>query len=262
MPMKTALSIAGSDPSGGAGIQLDIKVFRHFGVYGLGLPAALTAQNSCGVRSGYPLDRTIIKDQLDVLVSDIRPDALKTGMLLTPEAVEAAAECIADNRLQNLVVDPVLRSSSGTEMLRNSALDAMRRLLLPLCKVTTPNIFEASALAGIEIKDQNDMRAAAEAIIKSGAQTVIITGGHLDELDKSSQNAADLFFDGSEFRTISSKMFKGEFHGTGCAYSAAITALLAKGLSVFEAAERAKEFMNSIISNAVEIGRGTKYLNV
>ncbi|MBN2653620.1 MAG: bifunctional hydroxymethylpyrimidine kinase/phosphomethylpyrimidine kinase [Nitrospirae bacterium] len=260
--MKRALSIAGSDPSGGAGIQMDLKVFKHFDVYGLSMPAALTAQNSFGVRSVYPIERAIIKDQLDVLVSDIRPDALKTGMLLTPAAVEAVAEYVEKYRLANLVIDPVLRSSSGAEMLDNRALDAMRSLLLPLCRIITPNIREAGALAGIEIKDHSDMRAAAETIIKSGAQTVIITGGHLDELDKSSQNAADLFFDGSEFRTISSKMFKGEFHGTGCAYSAAITALLAKGLSVFEAAERAKEFMNSIISNAVEIGRGAKYLNV
>ncbi|MCE5312843.1 MAG: bifunctional hydroxymethylpyrimidine kinase/phosphomethylpyrimidine kinase [Nitrospiraceae bacterium] len=260
--MKIALTIAGSDPSGGAGIQMDLKVFQRLGVYGLGLPAALTAQNSCGVRSVYPIDKAIIKDQLDILIPDIRPDALKTGMLLTPEAVEAVAECVKANRLGNLVVDPVLRSSSGAEMLKNRALDAMRSLLLPLATIATPNIKEAASLSGIQINDENDMRAAAEMIIESGCQTVIITGGHFNEIDESTENAPDLFYDGREFRIIDSSRVKGEFHGTGCAYSAAITAFLADGLSPYASAKKAKEFMNKAIMNAITMGKGMKYLNV
>ncbi|MDX9714106.1 MAG: bifunctional hydroxymethylpyrimidine kinase/phosphomethylpyrimidine kinase [Dissulfurispiraceae bacterium] len=260
--MKTALTIAGSDPTGGAGIQMDLKVFRSLGLHGLSVTAALTAQNSTGVSSVYPVESTIINEQLRVLISDIRPDALKTGMLLTPEAVEAAADLVELNMLGNLVIDPVLRSSSGAEMLRNSALDMMRSRLLPLADVATPNIKEASALSGIEIKNENDIRIAAEKIIASGCKTVIITGGHFDEISRLSECAPDLFYDGIAFRTIETKRINGEFHGTGCAYSAAITGFIAKGFTVFEAAERAKEFIIKAITESLNIGKGMKYLNV
>src|SRR4030042_282461 len=213
--MKTALTIAGSDPTGGAGLQADLKVFRAFEVHGLSVVSALTAQNTESVDSIYPVDRDFLEKQLRILLSDIRPDATKTGMLYSRWAVEIVAEMLKEYPLNNLVIDPVTVSSSGMSLVDDGTLDAIREKLFSFSKVITPNIYETSVLTGIMIDDKNNMENAARALKDMGTEAVVITGGHLEEI------ALDLYYDG-EFHSIEGEKIKGEYHGTGCAFSAAV----------------------------------------
>ena len=254
--MKTALTIAGSDPTGGAGLQADLKVFHHFGVYGLSAVSALTAQNTFEVNAISKVDEGFMAEQLNTLLSDIRPDALKTGMLFSTDAIKVLAGIIRGYELQNLVIDPVTVSSTGTSLIENGALDAMKDELFPLAKVITPNIYEASAISGINIENENDMEKAAIKLKNLGVEIVIITGGHMKK------EALDLIYDGERFDYLRGNKSKGEYHGTGCAFSAAITALLARGVSVRESAKKAKEFVAHAIENAYDIGKGMRLLNV
>jgi hydroxymethylpyrimidine/phosphomethylpyrimidine kinase len=248
--MKTALTIAGSDPTGGAGLQADLKVFRALGVHGISVPAALTAQNTEGVDSIEPVGGAMIKRQLDFLLADIRPDAVKTGMLYTAYAVRIAADAVERHSLPNLVVDPVTVSSSGASLVEEGTLDVVRDRLFPLSRVITPNIYEASLFTGINIESGPDMESAARALKGLGPEVVIITGGHLEEL------TMDLYWDGSAFHRLESEKIEGDYHGTGCAFSAAVAALLGLGRSPLEAARRAKEFMQDAIRKAYHPGRG------
>lgn len=257
--MKIALTIAGSDPTGGAGLQLDIKVFNHFGVYGLSCVSALTAQNTYEVSSIHAVDKDIIERQLSVLLSDIRPDAIKTGMLFSSYAIKTVSKFIKGLDLQNLIIDPVTISSTGTSLLEEDALNALLVELFPLSKVITPNIYEASILSGVNISSEDDMEKAAIKLKETGTENVIITGGHFDETYK---ETFDLLYDGKRFYKIEGKRIKGEYHGTGCAYSAALTANIAKGLSVFESAKRAKAFVEEAIRNAYQFGKGMRLLHV
>lgn len=254
--MKTALTIAGSDPTGGAGLQADLKVFHHFGVYGLSAVSALTAQNTFEVSAISRVDEGFLAEQLNTLLSDLRPDALKTGMLFSTEAIKVIAGTIRGYELQDLVIDPVTVSSTGTSLIENGALDAMKDELFPLAKVITPNIYEASAISGINIENENDMEKAAIKLKGLGVEFVIITGGHMKN------ETLDLIYDGERFDYLRGKKTKGEYHGTGCAFSAAITALLARGVSVREAAKKAKEFVAHAIDKAYDIGKGMRLLNV
>lgn len=254
--MKTALTIAGSDPTGGAGLQADLKVFYHFGVYGLSAVSALTAQNTFEVNSISKVDEGFLAEQLNTLLSDIRPDALKTGMLFSTGAIKVLAGIIRGYDLQNLVIDPVTISSSGTSLIEDGALDAIKDELFPLAKVITPNIYEASAISGINIENEDDMEKAAIKLKGLGVEIVIITGGHMKK------ETLDLIYDGNKFTRLRGKKTKGEYHGTGCAFSAAITALLARGLSVSESAKKAKEFVALAIENARDIGKGMRLLNI
>ncbi|HSB51390.1 MAG TPA: bifunctional hydroxymethylpyrimidine kinase/phosphomethylpyrimidine kinase [Dissulfurispiraceae bacterium] len=254
--MKIALTIAGSDPTGGAGLQADLKVFAHLGVYGISAVAALTAQNTVTVTDVFPVRESHLDAQMSALLNDIRPDAIKTGMLYSAGAIRTVAKFIRGYDLQNLVIDPVTVSSTGVSLLEQGALDVMRDELFPLAKVITPNIYEASALSGIPVESEDDMTGAAEVLSRTGCQTVIITGGHLRH------DTVDLLFDGKTFRTFRGRKTPGEYHGTGCAFSAAITAFLAKGSTVSDAAERAKEFVDGAIAHAVALGRGMRLLNV
>jgi hydroxymethylpyrimidine/phosphomethylpyrimidine kinase len=247
--MKCALTIAGSDPTGGAGLQADLKVFRAFGVHGLSVPSALTAQNTGGVEYSSAVDETLLKKQLDVLLSDIRPDATKTGMLYTAHAVEAVSDFVKKYSLNNLVIDPVTVSSTGASLMEEGALDAMRSLF-PLARVITPNIYEASVFTGLPVEDEADMGRAAISLKEMGPEIVIVTGGHLE------QRSVDLYYDGSGFRRFESEKIAGEYHGTGCAFSAAIAALLSLGLTPIEAAGRAKEYVQEAIRRAFHPGRG------
>ncbi|MEW6417583.1 MAG: bifunctional hydroxymethylpyrimidine kinase/phosphomethylpyrimidine kinase [Nitrospirota bacterium] len=253
--MKTALTIAGSDPTGGAGLQADLKVFRAFEVHGLSVVSAITAQNTEGVDSIYPVDRDFLEKQLRILLSDIRPDATKIGMLYSRWAVEIVAEMLKEYPLSNLVIDPVTVSSSGMSLVDDGTLDAIRDKLFLFSKVITPNIYEASVLTGIMIEDKNDMKNAARALKDMGTEAVVITGGHLEEI------ALDLYYDG-EFHDIESIKVKGEYHGTGCAFSAAVTALLALGHIPLESVRRAKEFINNSIRKAYHPGKGMGLLNL
>jgi hydroxymethylpyrimidine/phosphomethylpyrimidine kinase len=193
--MKTALTIAGSDPTGGAGLQADLKVFRAHNVHGLSVVSAVTAQNTKGVDSLFPVDRETFEKQLRILLPDMKPDALKLGMLYGRWTVDIIADMLREFSLGNLVIDPVTVSSSGTSLVENGTLDAVRDKLFPPAKVITPNIYEASVLTGIMIEDKNDMEEAAKVLKKMGPEVIVITGGHLKEI------ALDLYYDG-EFHYV------------------------------------------------------------
>ena len=253
--MKIALTIAGSDPTGGAGLQADLKVFKSFGVHGVSAVSSITAQNTRGIDSIFPVERDAFQKQLRILLSDIRPDALKTGMLFSKWSVEITAEIIREFSLKNLVIDPVSVSSSGMGLMEDGSLDMIREKLFPLSKVITPNIYEASVLTGIMIENKGQMEEAAVALKGMGPDVIVITGGHLDNI------ALDLYYDG-EFHTMEAEKIRGEYHGTGCAFSAAVTALLALDRSPLEAVRRAKEFINDSIKKASHPGSGMGLLNL
>jgi len=254
--MNIALTIAGSDPSGGAGIQADLKVFHRFAVYGLSALSAATAQNTFGVSAIERIEGPFLYEQLNTLLSDLRPDALKTGMLLSVEAVRSVADIVTSHNLPNLVVDPIILSSTGKSLLERKAADIMREELFHLAKVITPNIMESSALTGISVSDEGTMEEAAIALKRFGPEFVIITGGHLAD------ETLEIIYDGKTFHRLRGRKIAGEFHGTGCAFSAAITALLAKGTSVIDAAREAKAFVASAIESSLALGKGMKLLNL
>lgn len=263
--MKIALSIAGFDPTSSAGVSLDLKVFHHFGVYGIAVLTALTAQNTFEIRNIKAIEKKFLEEQLFTILSDIRPDALKTGILFSKDAIRVVAKIVKGFELKNLVIDPVTVSTTGTTLLENGALDLVMNELFPLANVITPNIYEASILSGIKIEDQNDMQKAAEALKKTGVQNVIITGGHFKTTSDSLEapdEVVDILYDGSSFKYFREIRIEGEYHGTGCAFSAAITSFLAMGISLPEAVKKAKKFISASIRNAHEIGRGMKLLNI
>jgi hydroxymethylpyrimidine/phosphomethylpyrimidine kinase len=254
--MKAVLTIAGSDPSGGAGLQADLKTFKAMGVYGLGIPSVLTAQNTGGVVSIHELSEDFIALQMDTLLGDIRPDAVKTGMLYTEYIIRTAGDKIREFSLSNLVVDPVAVSSTGVLLVEEKAMEAVKNSLFPISRVITPNIYEASVLTGIGTEDMQGMKDAAVRLKEYGAGAVIITGGHLPD------KAVDLLFDGHDFITLENEKLDGEYHGTGCVFSSVIASCLALDYGVKEAFIKAKEFVWSAMKNAVSVGRGMKILNV
>lgn len=254
--MKTALTIGGSDPTGGAGIQADLKTFKSFGVYGLSIPTALTAQNTNGVTGIYDLPSGFFSNQLDTLLKDIKPDALKTGMLSSSEIIKIIAEKIKQYSLKNLVIDPVTVSSTGVPLVNDNALEFMKDYLFPLAKVITPNIYEASLFTGINIQDEDDMKKAAIKLKGFGSETVIITGGHLE------RQTIDLLLYEGEFLSLQREKIEGQYHGTGCVFSSAITACLAFGYDVRETSVKANEFVWKAIKSAFSIGKGMKILNI
>ena len=253
--MISAMTIAGFDPTGGAGLQQDLKVFRSLGVYGLSVVAALTAQNTAGVADAAPVAGRFVTRQLDVLMADMRPLAVKTGMLYSAENVNVVARAIRRYSLANVVVDPVIRSSSGRSLCMKNVPAAVRRNLLPLCAAVTPNIHEAEVLSGVGIRTERDMEKAAARLRELGAKTVIITGGHL------ARSANDLVYDG-QVHWVKGRRAAGEYHGTGCTFSAALAALLAQGKDVFEAAVLAKAFVRRAFRKSFETGKGMRLFNV
>ncbi|MBI4686493.1 MAG: bifunctional hydroxymethylpyrimidine kinase/phosphomethylpyrimidine kinase [Nitrospirae bacterium] len=254
--MRIALTIAGSDPSGGAGLQADLKVFKSFGVYGLSVPSVLTAQSTTGVTDIYEISPSFFSLQIDTILKDILPNALKTGMLYSPEMVRIAAEKVKEHSLTNLVIDPVTVSSTGFSLVQDKTLNALSDYLFPISVVITPNIYEASVFTGMKINNEDDMKDAAKRLKKFGPKAVIVTGGHLEE------TAIDVLWDGKEFFILKSGRAEGEYHGTGCAFSAAITACLALGFDIRESALKAKRLVEDAIKSAVSIGRGMKLLNL
>ncbi len=253
---KIALTIAGSDPSGGAGFQADLRTFQKFCVYGISVPSVLTAQSTEGVYGVHNISQEFVSAQLEVLLKDIKPDALKTGMLYTTDTILITADTVRKYLLQNLVIDPVTVSSTGVKLIEERGLDALREELFPLAKVITPNIYEAGVFTSREVESEKDMKEAAVQLRESGTETVIITGGHLKH------KATDLFFDGEEFLVLESERYEGEFHGTGCVFASAVTACLALGYDAKEAFIKAKEFVRDAMRTAVSIGHGMKVLNV
>jgi len=251
--VKVVLTIAGSDPSGGAGIQSDLKTFSKLRVYGMAIIAALTAQNTLGVAAVEEVPPEFLAKQLDVVLSDIVPAAAKTGMLLTRQAVEVVAQKAQEYRLTNLVVDPVMVSTSGSTLLNEEAIGSFRRMLLPLATVITPNLDEARTLTGKAVETVDDMEQAALEIHAMGALNVLIKGGH-----GQGNEATDVFFDGKEFVHLRSARVQSlHTHGTGCVLSAAIAAHLALGNSVPEAVRLGKDLVTGAIRNGLAIGQGT-----
>jgi hydroxymethylpyrimidine/phosphomethylpyrimidine kinase len=254
--MKTALTIAGFDPTGGAGIQADLKVFGSFGLYGYSVATAITAQNTTGVSAVYAVEEDALRGQLEFLMADLRPAALKTGMLYTDYAVGLVAGTVEKFGLKNLVIDPVAVSSSGFPLVREGVPDVVRDRLFPLARVVTPNMQEASDITGIDIRDEEDMQRAAVSIRAMGPETVAITGGHFRG------RSVDLFHDGEGFYRFGGERVDGEYHGTGCAFSAAVTAMLALGKTSYEAVERAAGFVRSAIIESHRLGKGMGLLNL
>ncbi|NHM32589.1 bifunctional hydroxymethylpyrimidine kinase/phosphomethylpyrimidine kinase [Neobacillus terrae] len=247
-----ALTIAGSDSGGGAGIQADLKTFQELGVFGMSALTAVTAQNTLGVQGVYPMSVEAVIQQIDSIGSDLGTDAVKTGMLFSSGIIEAVAGKIKEYGWSNLVVDPVMIAKGGASLLQNEAVNALKKYLLPLAAVVTPNIPEAEVLTGLDISNLEDRKQAAEAIISMGAKNVVIKGGHGEE-----EEAVDLLFDGKEFSYFTSTRLETKnTHGTGCTFAAAITAELAKGTSVKDAVQVAKRFIEAAIRYDLGIGNG------
>jgi hydroxymethylpyrimidine/phosphomethylpyrimidine kinase len=247
-----ALTIAGSDSGGGAGIQADLKTFQELGVYGMSALTAITAQNTTGVQAVYPLSAEAVVQQIRSVGSDIGVDALKTGMLFSSEIIAAVAEAIRSFGWTNVVVDPVMIAKGGAELLREEAVRALTDRLLPLAAVVTPNIPEAEKLAGMKISGQADKREAARRLAGFGARYVIVKGGH-----DPGEEAVDLLFDGRDFIEMAGpRIPTPNTHGTGCTFSAALAAGLASGLDVEAAARQAKAFIQAAIEDGIRIGSG------
>ncbi len=249
--MKRILAIAGSDSGGGAGIQADLKAITVLGGYGMSVITALTAQNTIGVQAILELPLDFIEKQIDSVVSDIGVDAVKTGMLSSPEIVALVARKIKEYRVRRLVVDPVMIAKSGDRLLKEEAQKTLREELIPLALVVTPNIPEATMLCGFEVSNRETMRQAAVHIHDLGAQNVLIKGGHLKG------EIVDILFDGKDFHEYPSRRISTEnTHGTGCTFASAVATELARGNSVHESVLRAKAFMAAAIGFSLPFGRG------
>ena len=249
--MKVALTIAGSDSGGGAGIQADLKTFSALGVFGTSAITSLTAQNTIGVEGIFDISPDFVGLQIDAVAKDIGVDAAKTGMLSSSKIVIKVSEKIKEHKIKKLVVDPVMVAKSGDHLLRTEAKEALITKLLPLAYVITPNTEEAKVLTGINIKSIQDMKRAARKIVDWGIKNVVIKGGHL------TGNALDLFYNGKEFIEYSSERIKTKnTHGTGCTFSAAIAAELAKGNNLKDAIRTAKDYITTAIRYSLDIGKG------
>ena len=249
--MKTALSIAGSDPSGGAGIQADLKTMTMHGVYAMSAVTALTAQNTTGVRGVLECAPEFLALQLDCIFSDIVPDAVKTGMVSSAPLIRVIADRLIHYRAQNLVVDPVMVSTSGSRLLEEEALEALREQLLPLATLITPNIPEAEILAEMEIRSAEEMTAAARKISERYGCAVLCKGGH------AVNDANDLLWKDGEARWFRGQRIDNpNTHGTGCTLSSAIAANLAKGQTLPQAVERAKAYISGALGAMLDLGQG------
>jgi hydroxymethylpyrimidine/phosphomethylpyrimidine kinase len=247
-----ALTIAGSDSGGGAGIQADLKTFAVLGVWGMSAITSITVQNTTGVTGVADVPPEVVADQIRAVVTDIGVDAAKTGMLSSTEIIEAVGDAVAEVGVPNLVVDPVFVSKHGDPLLRTDAVDALRRRMLPLATVVTPNLPEASGLAGFDVKTKDDMIRAARAIHQLGPRTVLVKGGHLEEAESD-----DLFFDGISLEWLSAERIDTpNTHGTGCVLSSAIASSLARGDALLDAVRKGKEFVTQAIRHALRIGEG------
>ena len=254
--MKTALTIAGSDSSGGAGIQADIKTMTVNGVFAMSAVTALTAQNTTGVAGIMEVTPAFLKEQLDSIFTDIRPDAVKIGMVSSAGLIQAIAEKLKEYHAKQIVVDPVMVATSGAKIINDDAVSVLKEKLLPLSDIVTPNIPEAEVLSGIEIKTEEDMTAAAEIIGKLYHCAVLLKGGH--QLN----DANDLLYSQGVCRWFYGKRIHNpNTHGTGCTLSSAIASNLAKGFSMNESVRRAKEYISGALSAMLDLGAGSGPMN-
>jgi hydroxymethylpyrimidine/phosphomethylpyrimidine kinase len=251
MKLPIALTIAGSDSGGGAGIQADLKTFAALGVHGASAITAITAQNTVGVTHIFELPPSLITAQIDAVASDLGVDAAKTGMLSSAEIIEAVAAAVERHGIRLLVVDPVMVAKGGARLLRDEAVGALRSRLLPLAAVITPNIPEAEVLLGRTITSLDQRREAARDLLALGPRAVVVKGGHADG------DAIDVFWDGSALvELIATRIDTPNTHGSGCTFSAAIAARLAAGRQPIDAVRDAKQFITSAIEFGLEIGKG------
>ena len=254
--METALSIAGSDSSGGAGIQADIKTMTMNGVYAMSAITALTAQNTTGVRAIQEVSPAFLKAQIDAVFEDIFPDAVKIGMVASSDLIKVIAERLRFYEPGNIVVDPVMVATSGSSLMKTDAVKTLCQELLPLAMVVTPNIPEAQILAEQEITDENDMLAAVKAIGDRYGCAVLLKGGH------SVSDANDLLYVDDEFLWFYGKRIHNpNTHGTGCTLSSAIAANLAKGYALEDAVERAKAYISGALAAMLDLGHGSGPMN-
>ena len=256
--MYIALTIAGSDSGGGAGIQADLKTFHQLGVYGTSVITAITAQNTVGVSRWEAVSAGMARAQLDAVVTDLRPRAFKTGMLADSAIVREVASGAREHELAGYVLDPVMVATSGDVLIERDAVAAIREQLLPLCAVVTPNAHEAALLTGLAIESESDLSRAAEALVRDfGAGAALVKGGHIDTGDET----VDVLYDGSAVGFRNKRIATTSTHGTGCTLSAAITAELAKGADLRSACARGVEFVHRAIEAAPGLGAGHGPLN-
>lgn len=249
--MKTALTIAGSDSGGGAGIQADLKSFSANGVYGMSVITAVTAQNTKEVRSVQNINQSIIKDQIEAVFDDIQVDAVKIGMLSSVKTIEVVAEGLKKYNPECIVLDPVMVSKGGHHLLQQEAVSALKEKMIPLATIVTPNIPEAEVITEDTIVTEEDMMKACKKIYSLGAKSVLLKGGHLEG------EPNDLFYDGIDFHWFKGKRYNTKnTHGTGCTLSSAIAANLAKGTSLLEAVKYAKEYISIAIEHSLDLGHG------
>ena len=249
--MKNVLTIAGSDSCGGAGIQADIKTFSAIGTYAMSVITAVTAQNTTGVISVREMDTDIVREQIECLFDDIEVHGVKIGMVSSIEIIDTIAECLKRKNAKNIVLDTVMVSKSRCHLLRPESRDALIKKLFPLALIVTPNLYEAEVITGDKIENLQQMEKAAVKIHGLGAKNVVVKGGHL------TGEAIDVFYDGESFNYIKGcRIDTKNTHGTGCTFSSAITAYVAKGFAVLESVKLAKEYINGAIENSIELGHG------
>lgn len=249
--MKTALTIAGSDCSGGAGIQADLKTMSALGVFGMSVVVSVVAENTARVVSAFDVPQNIIADQIDAVFEDIAVDAVKVGMLSSPACMQTVAEKLAEYAPAHTVIDPVMYAKNGCPLMAEGSIDTFAKIILPLASLITPNVPEAEKLTGTEIKNVADMKKAAEKIASAGAKAVLVKGGHI------TGDAVDVFFDGAEFTEYKKpRIDTKNTHGTGCTLSSAIASYLALGEKLPDAVKKAKEYVTGAIENALDIGKG------
>ena len=254
--MKKILTIAGSDSGGGAGIQADLKTITALGGYGMSVITAITAQNTTGVKAIYMIPPELIIKQIDSIFEDFGADAVKTGMLFSKEVVNIVAEKMRRYRVTNLVIDPVMIAKSGDYLLDKEGRIALRKKLIPLAFLITPNLYEASELSGKRVDSVKKMKESAKKILEMGARNVLIKGGHLKG------DAIDIFYDGEDFYELREKRINSRHtHGVGCTLSAAIATFLAKGCNLKNSVENAKKYVTNAIKCAYSIGRGISPVN-
>jgi hydroxymethylpyrimidine/phosphomethylpyrimidine kinase len=254
--IRKALTIAGSDSGAGAGIQADLKTFAALGVYGTSAITAITAQNTVRVTRVLALNPSLVAAQIDAIADDIGADALKTGMLANKAIIEVVVTKIRERRLKNIVVDPVMVATSGDLLIRKNAVAALSAKLIPLATIVTPNIPEAEELTGMKLRTPEEIQLAAAQMVRMGAKSVVIKGGHR------SGPAVDLFYDGKKFFALDAPRIRTKnTHGTGCTFSAAITAYLAKGEDIERAVSSAKKYITQAIRTGFSVGAGHSPVN-
>lgn len=251
MNPRKALTIAGSDSGGGAGIQADLKTFSALGVYGASVITAITAQNTVGVTAIMDVTTDVISRQIEAVLTDVKPQAVKTGMLSNADIIQTVSDGLRKYSVKKLVVDPVMVAKSGDRLLQDNAISALIERLLPQAMVLTPNIPEAEVLTGKKITTISDMEIAADTLRAMGPKYIIVKGGHLKG------EAIDVFYDGRKIYHLRHQRIRSKnTHGTGCTFSAAITAHLAKGFTVLESVRLAKRYISLAITHAFSVGSG------